>query len=216
METNNETISTRERLAKAISEIGVVEKDKQLKGAVSYAYRSSEAVNAAVHAVVGRNLLLCSHTQKIVADELIKGDNGRTTRRVLLKVNWVWSSPADDTIKCVTYGEGLDPRDKAIQKAFTCAQKDMLVKTFCLSDSEVPDAEENNEPILHDEKTKILTASWMQTKSIATDKGIDGEGLETKMLTKAGVDSVEKMDPGHLAKAIDHVHAMIEKQGEKK
>jgi hypothetical protein len=125
---------------------------------IQYHYRGIEAIKAALKPLLGEHGL----TYRLVGitdetyDTVPVGDRGKVWQRTRFKAHWLLRGPDGDELEAVSLGVGVDSSDKAENKAVTTAEKQMLLTTFCVADSEDPD---NIRP-------EITTASMWPARTI--------------------------------------------------
>lgn len=119
--------------ARAAADVRHVGKDRTVdSSAGGYAYRSVDDVYDAVH------VALAAHGVTVLPDVLEHATDTHTTgsgtkeRHVTVKLNVRIVGPRGDELAHTTYGEGLDRRDRATQKAITDGFKYALLRALTI------------------------------------------------------------------------------------
>lgn len=128
------------KIIEALAAVKAVAKDSLNKDQ-GYKYRSIEQVYSAVkQAFVATGIYLRTEELEILERKEIVSRKGAAGQYVAIKV--IYKLTADDGSSITTIGmaEGIDYGDKALAKAMSLAQKNMLINFFVLPTSDDPDA----------------------------------------------------------------------------
>ena len=172
-----------QRMSAITEEIGVVAKNLTV-GENRNAYKAvSEAdVLAAVKPIeVKHGVYSYPHERKIIETAVFKTEkeyhgNKYTTEQKFLRVETIYrfinvDSP-NEYIDIKTYGDGVDPQDKAVGKAMTYADKYALLKAYKIQTGEDPDAQKSEEGKWEKEDKEIREQMERQKTKMATEEDI--------------------------------------------
>lgn len=214
-------------LAAAAGAVHAVGKERRVESAAGgYAYRSVDDVYDAVHEAFATHGVIplpdvLDRTVAVVTDV---SSSGKPERHVTVTVRLRFVGPRGDELAAVTYGEGLDRRDRATQKAITDAFKYGLLRVLTIpltddasdegaADPRRPEVEELAEFIaaalaadLPAERVAAGTAYAAESRAnlAAARKGIAAEAAKIKAAgvgvdgdQGAGVEEAAKPPGGH-------------------
>lgn len=116
-----------ELMPRVLGSVGAVGKDRRNEHH-DYSYRSAEAIKAAVQPAMAAHGVSLT----FVIEELELTMLGKQ-RLAKVRVRYSFFGPRGDHIDVLTYGEGADMQDKAIQKATTAALKYALQDVFVIA-----------------------------------------------------------------------------------
>lgn len=135
-------VSVHEAVARVIGELPAIGKDSTGDG-ISYRYRGIEAIKAALKPLLAEHRVhyVLSAIEDLQCDTVPVGDRGKLWQRTRFTAHWLVYGPSGDHLHVMTLGVGVDSSDKAENKAVTTAEKQMLLTTFCVADSEDPDSQ---------------------------------------------------------------------------
>ena len=186
-------------IASVVSELPAIGKDSQMKGGASYRYRGIEAIKAELKPLLGKHGVHYAPEVFGQADfgtetTTFKNGNTSTWQRVRLNVGFRIYGPDGSSIPAVGYGEGYDNSDKALNKAMTMAEKQMLIQVFCVADGD-PDPdherpERGGEPPVRPETAPINGVK----KALADAIGKDEAALWWREFGPTGSDPIPTAD----------------------
>lgn len=140
-----------QKLAVISGELGAITKDSQAPQAMGgFKFMSHGALMGHLREKLAQHQVVILENLDLVSDEVVMmktSEGERANRRIVVRLTaeFVNGESPDERYTASWYGEGLDTRDKALQKAGTSAEKYLLSKTFKVSDKDDPDAEAADE-----------------------------------------------------------------------
>ena len=179
---------------------------------ITYAYRGIDQVTAAAQPLFGEYGIVIAPGKIVSHDvEIVTvGQNKNEWDNVTMLVRWSIYGPGggDDMIEAETLGEGRDNSDKGVNKAYTGAYKNLMLKLLSIGDpSEDPDTErfdntDNNEPAA--DLSLAQEAATRVSKLSGADKA-----LVTKLAKEAGINNIMRAGDraDELLDIIDNLHA---------
>ena len=207
------------RLMQATQEISAVAKNLEV-GYGKNAYKAAGEADV-LHAVkqVEQKYAIYSYpeTRKIIGEQVLEseGYDGKIKRQLMLRIEVVYRfvniDEPDDYIEITSYGDGVDPQDKAPGKAMTYADKYALMKAYKIITGEDPDQNlsqdlKKAEPVtISPEKVKALEA-------LLTEKEI----LPDYVCSLYKRNSLAELTESQHANIIKNINKIKEKQEEGK
>lgn len=207
------------RLMQATQEISAVAKNLEV-GYGKNAYKAAGEADV-LHAVkqVEQKYGIYSYpeTRKIIGEQVLEseGYDGKIKRQLMLRIEVVYRfvniDEPDDYIEITSYGDGVDPQDKAPGKAMTYADKYALMKAYKIITGEDPDQNlsqdlKKAEPVtISPEKVKALEA-------LLTEKEI----LPDYVCSLYKRNSLAELTESQHANIIKNINKIKEKQEEGK
>lgn len=179
---------------------------------IACAYRGIDQVTAAAQPLFGEYGIvivpakILSHEVKTV----LVGQNKNEWDNVTMLVRWSIYGPGgvDDMIEAETLGEGRDNADKSVNKAFTGAYKNLMLKLLSIGDpSDDPDTERFNNSGT-DEPAADLSVAQEAAARVSKLSGAD-KALVTKLAKEAGINNIMRAGDraDELLDIIDNLHA---------
>ena len=107
---------------------------------VSYAYRGIDQIAAAVQPLLAKHgvVIVPTSTESKVTDIIV---NNKPWTDTSIRIEWTVAGPNDTFLKACSEGQGRDNSDKGINKAFTSAYKNLLLRLLAIGD---PDEDADN------------------------------------------------------------------------
>ena len=141
-----------QKMSKATDEIGIVEKNLKVSaGAGSYkAVADRDVLDAVKKAEQDNGIFSYPINREIVSQEMptttVEYEGKITTKwtvfmRIKTTFRFVNLDDPADFIEVISYGDGVDPQDKAPGKAMTYSDKYALLKAYKIETGEDPDKE---------------------------------------------------------------------------
>ena len=162
-------------IAAVIADLPAIGKDSRMTGGgPQYSYRGIEAIKAELKPLLGKHGVHYAPADFGPAEfgvETTTSRQGNTTtwQRVRVSVKFRIYGPDGSLVEAVGYGEGLDNSDKALNKAMTMAEKQMLIQVFCVSDGD-PDPDharpDRDQPQAQVESESTATANWVKAQIV--------------------------------------------------
>lgn len=123
-------------------------------GGVSYAYRGIDQIAAAVQPLLAKHgvVIVPTSTASKVVDITVGGKPWTDTS---IRIEWVIAGPNDTQISACSEGQGRDNSDKGINKAFTSAYKNLLLRVLAIGD---PDEDADNRRVEADVPAPVYPA----------------------------------------------------------
>lgn len=110
--------------------------DRMTEGPAKYSYRGIESILAKVSPLLATaGVVVSPRVLDRSLEQVPRGQQGNIWRLVTLTVEYTFTGPDGDSITAVTCGEGLDPGDKAANKALTAALKQALTQVLLIADA---------------------------------------------------------------------------------
>lgn len=102
-------------------------------GGVSYAYRGIDQIAAAVQPLLAKHgvVIVPTSTESKVVDIVV---NSKPWTDTSIRIEWTVAGPNDTYLKACSEGQGRDNSDKGLNKAFTSAYKNLLLRLFAIGD----------------------------------------------------------------------------------
>ena len=131
------------KIARVMSEVGYIPKDKRMEGGgMRYDYLSEEALTAELHSACAEHGLVITPVDYAIVETRVDV-SAQKSNQYLARVRGVFrfSDGEDGTsfLDVCTLGEGRDAGDKCLNKAMTGAFKYALRQAFLISTGEDPD-----------------------------------------------------------------------------
>lgn len=123
-------VSVVQALARVKARVPHVGKDRRVQGRESYAYRGIDDILAAVQRHSAEEGVVIVPRDLEVRVEPWTYYQGESWRLYTVKMEWTIYGPDGSSIKTENWGEALDNSDKALGKARSYAQKDLLVRLY--------------------------------------------------------------------------------------
>lgn len=145
MSTNGTTKGLYQKVAAITGELGKIAKDSKAPAEMGgFAFMSHGALMGHLRDRLAAHQVAIMESLELITDEVVMlkaKDGERAHRRVVVKLTaeFVNGENPDERYTTTWFGEALDTRDKAIQKAGTSAEKALLSKQFKVSDKDDPD-----------------------------------------------------------------------------
>lgn len=118
-----------------LNDIGAVSKS-QKNAAQGYSFRGIDQFQNALHPLLAKHGVVIVPQVLERLEQVIKIERPnqapRIDKHVSLKVQYAFIANDGSKIETVVYGEGVDPGDKATNKAMSAAMKYCLIQTFCI------------------------------------------------------------------------------------
>ena len=191
-----------QRMSAITTELTAVAKNLQVgEGRFSYKAVGEADVLAAVKPLEAKHGVYSYPYSRTIeeANVITTVNNGKETSKFLMRVKTVYRfvnmDKPDEYIDITTYGDGVDPQDKAPGKAMTYGDKYALLKAYKIITGDDPDQFKS------EEVKKIEYASPADKKmliSMCEQLGVDAKELSIK----AGVKPGEKMTTEQYGKAL--------------
>lgn len=164
-----------QRMAKATFDLGTVGKnlDVSTGGGTYKAVSERDVLNAVKKVEAEHGIYSYPMSRKVIADDVLisqtqKGEKRNLFMRVETIYRFVNIDKPDEFIDVVSYGDGVDPQDKAPGKAMTYSDKYALLKAYKIETGDDPDQEGSQE---HNERQKRTEAK--PAPKFASDALID-------------------------------------------
>lgn len=202
-----------EKMSKATQEIGVIEKKIKITiGNASYKAVADREVLDAVKDVEEKNGIFSYPVSRtIVSQELpeVETDyNGKITKKwsVFMRIEttyrFVNTEDPKDYLEVVSYGDGIDPGDKAPGKAMTYSDKYALLKAYKIETGDDPDKEASKEKTKTTPHPDSKAALFPEPKPMTDDQfmellAIQDSVLLAEKMDKAKADGINA-NPGQL------------------
>lgn len=129
----------------------------------NYVYRSIDDVLNKLAPLLAKHKLcvLPRVVERIALDRI--GEADQLLVSAVLKVAFDLVSTSDGSTHTVeTYGEALDPSDKATAKAMSSAYKHAMLQTFCVPVAQIDDAEGSRHRLKHRKHASEPVEGWEQ------------------------------------------------------
>lgn len=145
MSTNGTTKGLYQKVAAITGELGKIAKDSKAPAEMGgFSFMSHGALMGHLRDRLAAHQVAIMESLDLITDEVVMlkaKDGERAHRRVVVKLTaeFINGENPDERYTTTWYGEALDTRDKAIQKAGTSAEKALLAKQFKVSDKDDPD-----------------------------------------------------------------------------
>jgi hypothetical protein len=152
---------------------------------VSYAYRGIDQIAAAVQPLLAKHevVIVPTSTESKVVDITV---NQKPWTDTSIRIEWTIAGPNDTYLKACSEGQGRDNSDKGINKAFTSAYKNLLLRLLAIGD---PDEDADNQrheaevpPAVYPPKVEKLWARITEAKgtpyAAAIRKAADENNME--------------------------------------
>ncbi len=181
-----------EKLLGITKEIGTVAKNLEVGvGKSQYkAVGEADVLRAVKELEAKYGIYSYPSNRKIVDSSIMqtrKEYNGQVTEgnqlfmRIEVEYTFVNIEKPEETIKVITYGDGVDTQDKAPGKAMTYADKYALLKAYKIVTGEDPDQQHSPDTVMYDNANSKIT----KVKVEALEKAIENANI-----TKLQVDNV--------------------------
>lgn len=107
---------------------------------VAYAYRGIDQIAAAVQPLLAKHgvVIVPTSTESKVVDITV---NSKPWTDTSIRIEWVIAGPNGSMLQACSEGQGRDNSDKGINKAFTSAYKNLLLRLLAIGD---PDEDADN------------------------------------------------------------------------
>lgn len=180
---------------------------------VSYAYRGVDQVTAAAQPLFGELGIVIVPVEivDLATRQVEVGQHKTIWDHHVVTVHWAIYGPGGitDMIEAESVGEGRDNSDKGINKAYTGAYKNLLLKLLSIGDpSEDPDTERHDNSDDRDEAPPAdLTEQQAAAAAISKLNGAD-KALVNKLAKEAGITNVMRAGDraGDLLDIIANLH----------
>lgn len=179
-----------EKLSAITNEIGTVAKNLEVGvGKSQYkAVGEADVLKAVKELEAKYKIYSYPSSRKIVDTSILqtrKEYNGQVTEgnqlfmRIEVEYTFVNVEKPEETIKIITYGDGIDTQDKAPGKAMTYADKYALLKAYKIVTGEDPDQQHSPDEVTYN-ANKLID----NTKIEALKKAVQNKGLTEEQLVK--------------------------------
>lgn len=179
-----------EKLLAITNEIGTVAKNLEVSvGKTQYkAVGEADVLKAVKELEKKYGIYSYPNYRRIVDSSILKTRkeyNGQVTEgnqlfmRIEVEYTFVNVEKPEETIKIITYGDGVDTQDKAPGKAMTYADKYALLKAYKIVTGEDPDQSGSPDTVQYDTNKTIDN-----TKIEALKKAVQNKGLTEEQLVK--------------------------------
>lgn len=134
---------------------------------VSYAYRGIDQIAAAVQPLLAKHgvVIVPTSTESKVTDIIV---NQKPWTDTSIRIEWTIAGPNDTTLQACSEGQGRDNSDKGINKAFTSAYKNLLLRLFAIGDPDEDADTQRHEaelpPVSYPPKVEKLWARIVDAK----------------------------------------------------
>lgn len=169
------TMNIFQRMAQATFDLETVGKNLNVStGGGTYKAVSERDVLSAVKKVEAEHgIYSYPVSRKVIADDVLiaqtpKGEKRNLFMRVETIYRFVNVDKPDEYIDVVSYGDGVDPQDKAPGKAMTYSDKYALLKAYKIETGDDPDQEGSQEHSAREKRTESKP-----TPKVASDELID-------------------------------------------
>lgn len=179
-----------EKLLAITNEIGTVAKNLEVAvGKTQYkAVGEADVLKAVKELEKKYGIYSYPNHRRIVDSSILKTRkeyNGQVTEgnqlfmRLEVEYTFVNIEKPEETVKIITYGDGVDTQDKAPGKAMTYADKYALLKAYKIVTGEDPDQSGSPDTVQYDTNKTIDN-----TKIEALKKAVQNKGLTEEQLVK--------------------------------
>ena len=196
-----------ESIAAVMNDIGAVGKNSK-NTSQGFMFRGIDAVmNALQPALIKNHIFVVPEVLEQTREERVNA-KGNTLIYSICKIKYNFYAQDGSSVSATVIGEGMDPGDKATNKAMSIAFKYACFQVFCIPTEEMvdPDAE------VHEVKAKTEKKAEQKTepkqdlkatpKQIEVLKKIIPDESWASMLSWAGVEKVEDMTAEQASKVI--------------
>lgn len=201
-----------EAICGVMADVGVVKKGKK-NTQQNFMYRGIDEVMTALNpAMVKNNVFAVPEVTEEIREERTT-KNGGMLFYTRLKITYRFYTTDGSFVEAKVIGEAMDSGDKATNKAMSIAYKYACFQVFSIPTEEIADPDgETPEPIAPEESKQILVddIKIKVLRDFMAKKGVE----EKSILTRYGVDCMEKLEVTHFVKAIAALEKMSDKVAE--
>jgi len=135
-------------------------------GGVSYAYRGIDQIAAAVQPLLAKYgvVIVPTWTESKVVDITV---NSKPWTDTSIRIEWTIAGPNDTYLRACSEGQGRDNSDKGLNKAFTSAYKNLLLRLFAIGDpDDDPDTQRVEAELPAPTYPKKVEALWKKMQDV--------------------------------------------------
>lgn len=120
----------------------------------NYQFRGIEDMYNNIHPVLVKHGVFCVPQVIDSTTETFVNNTGKTSFRVMLRVNHKFYADDGSCVEVITAGEGIDTSDKATNKAMSACMKYAFIELLSIPTSDIEDSDRDHETIGSDQAPK--------------------------------------------------------------